>query len=548
MPVPISSRCESVEAVFTGEYKFAVPYFQRGYAWQQEHAGRLVADLLTHAAGTQPTDWYPLGAIIVAHRPGAPVADVADGHQRLITLTILIAVLRDLETDAARRQRLARCIIDETGAARFSTLQGTAELLLTAIQAEGATTLDAATEGLELTPSEAAVLDNRALIAERLSELSLAERRRLADFLLERTVLVKITVEEDSAARLLFSTMHETGVKPKSADLLKSRVLGRCTGQNRDQAQTIWEGIEARLGRDRMDALFLSIAAIKSRALATEHPDVALGQVFDFESSQVASDFVLEHLRPIGARHVEMLNAGLDPRAQPGPVFRRLQYLSWIVRHETWRLPALHWLVQSGYEHPKTFDFLKRLEALAWVQMIRAEEAIRRDRRYLAILDEIDRGRALEPGGALDVLAQERETARSILIAPNVARRPYKLFLLLRLNSIYEGDSAVTITPDATVEHIFPQRPGAASGWARDYGRSGEDASLKHMLGNLTLLTEREQNRAANRDFDLKRATYATSAFALSRRLASFSSWRPENIRSRTEDLVDDFLADLGLG
>lgn len=548
MQVPISSSCESIEAVFTGTYKFAVPYFQRGYAWQQEHASRLLTDLLAHAAGTQPTDWYPLGAIIVAHRPGAPVADVADGHQRLITLTILIAVLRDMETDADRRRRLARCVVDEAGAARFSTLHGTAELLLTAIQTEGATALGAAAEGLDSTPSEAAVLDNRALIVERLKELSLVERRRLADFLLERTILVKITVEEDSAARLLFSTMHETGVKPKSADLLKSRILGRCTGETRERAQTIWEGVEARLGRDRMDALFLNIAAIKSRSLAAEHPEVALDQVFDFESPNGASDFVLNHLRPIGARHIEMLNAGLDPRAQPGPVYRRLQYLSWIVRHETWRLPALYWLARLGYDHPQTFDFLRRLEALAWVQMIRAEEAIRRDRRYLAILDEIDSGGALEPGGALDILAHERETARSILIGPNVARRPYKLFLLLRLNSIYEGAGAVTITPDATVEHIFPQRPGATSGWVQDYGRAGDDAGLKHVLGNLTLLTEREQNRAANRDFDLKRATYATSAFTLSRRLAAKSSWRPEDIKSRTNDLVDDFLADLGLG
>jgi hypothetical protein len=296
-----------------------------------------------------------------------------------------------------------------------------------------------------------------------------------------------------------------------------------------------------------MDGLFLNVAAIKARALATEHPDVALGQVFDFESPEEASRFVLEHLRPIGTRHAEMLNAGLDPNAQPGPAFRRLQYLTWVIRHDAWRLPALHWLVQAGYEHPQTLEFLKRLEALAWVQMIRAEEAVRRDKRYLTVLDEIDRGRALEAGGALDVLPHERETARSILIGPNMARRPYKLFLLLRMNSIYEGDGAVTVTPEATMEHIFPQRPGAASGWARDYGQGGDDTGLKHMLGNLTLLTEREQNRAANRDFEFKRAVYAQSAFALSRQLASRAAWRPEDIRARTDELVGDFLADLGL-
>lgn len=547
MPIPLASRCETVEAVLTGPPRLAVPYFQRGYAWQQEHAERLLTDLVAHATGMKPMDWYPLGAIIVAHREGAPVADVADGHQRLITLIIVIAVLRDLETDLHRRKRLGHCILDESGQPRFSTLQGTADLLRSAVQAEGATARRFDESALDLAPSETAVLENRALIAEHVAGLTDAERRRLATFLLERTVLVRIIVDDEVAARLLFTTMHETGVKPETGDLLKSRVLGRCTGEVRDKAQAIWEGLEGRLGRDRMHRLFLHIAALETRALVTEPPDVALGQVFDLDSPDEAGRFVLEHLRPVGHRHVEMLNAGLDPSAVPGPIFRRLQYLSWVIRHETWRLPALHWLVRAGYEHPDTLAFLKRLEALAWVQMIRAEEGLRRDKRYLAVLDEIDRGRALEPGSKLEVQSSEREAVRTVLGGPNLARRPYRLFLLLRLNSIYEGNDAVTVTPEATMEHILPQRPASASMWTSDFGETTETLALKHVLGNLTLLTEAEQNRAGNRDFAIKRGIYEESAFALSRRLASQRSWRTDDIRARTAELVEHFLADLGL-
>ena len=547
MVLPIASACDSVEAVLTGPQRLKVPYFQRGYAWQQEHADRLVMDLISHATGEAVMDWYPLGAIILARREGEAEADVADGHQRLITLIILIATLRDLETEPQRRQRLARCILDAEGRPRFTTLQGTSDLLLAAVQVEDATAAAIDDAELDLSPSETAILDNRSLVRQRLEALGAEQRRLLADFLLERTVLVVVTVAEESAARLLFSTMHETGIKPKAADLLKSRVLGRCTGVTREKAQGIWEGLEARLGRDRMDGLFLAVAAIKARALVVEHPDVALGQAFDFESPDAAERFVLEHLKPIGAHHVDMLNAGLDPHARPGPVFRRLQYLSWVIRHDTWRLPALHWLSRSGNDDPDTLTFLRRLEALAWVQMIRAEEAARRDRRYFAVLDEIDRGRALSPGGPLEVLPAEREAARAILTGPNLARRPYKLFLLLRLNSIHEGDDAVTITPDATMEHILPQRPAPGSRWTEDYAPGTEVNSLKHVLGNLTLLTEPEQNRAANREFEAKRSIYAGSAFVLSQRLATEVAWRPDDIRARTARLADDFMAALGL-
>ncbi len=547
MTVPLASSCETVEGLLTGPRKLSIPYFQRGYAWREEHADRLVSDLVSHAQGKGGIDWYPLGAVILAHRPGATHADVADGHQRLITLTMLIAVLRDLEDDGELRQRLGRCILDADASLRFSTAPGTSDLLRTAVQEPGAAARELDTSTLDLSPSEVALLDNRALLIRRLAAMTPAERRRLSAFLLDRTLLVTITVAEENAARLLFATMHETGVKPQTADLLKSRILGRCPSDMRDRAQTAWENLESRLGRDRMEGLLRNLAAIEARTLATEQADMSLSPLFDFESADDAGRFVLDHLRPLGARHVEMHNAGLDPAAMPGPVFRRLQYLSWVIRHETWRLPALHWLSTTDYEHPDTLPFLTRLEALAWVQMIKPEEPYRRDKRYLAVLDEIDRGTALAPGGSLEVLAAERAAVRSVLTGPNLARRPYKLFLLLRLNAIYDGAAAVTVTPEATMEHIFPQRPAANSPWIENDRQSTDGADLRHVLGNLTLLTEAEQNRAGNREFDIKRTVYATSAFHLTRRVAAASQWRAEEIRARTEALADDFLADLGL-
>lgn len=544
---PLASRCETVEEFLSRQRKLRIPYFQRGYAWREEHADRLITDITTHARGSGSIGWYPLGAVILAQHPDEMIADVADGHQRLITLTILIAILRDLEDDDTLRLRLDQCILDSDGSPRFSTASGANDLLRSAVQERGAATreFDAMTD--DLSPSEVALVENRALLNRRVSSMPPTERRALATFLLAHTMLVTITVAEEAAARLLFATMHETGAKPQTADLLKSRVLGRCIGDTREKAQSIWENLEARLGRERMEGLLRNIAAIETRALATANPDVHLSQLFDFAGPEDAGRFVLDRMHPIGARHVEMLNAGLDPKAEPGPVFRRLQYLSWVIRHDTWRLPALHWLSQTSYDHPDTLPFLVRLEALAWTLMIRAEEPQRRDQRYLAILDEIDRGTVLAPGHQLEVSAAERVAVRAILTGPNLARRPYKLFLLLRLNAIYDGDTAVTVTPEATMEHIFPQRPAAASRWAETYRQTPDAAALRHMLGNLTLLTETEQNRVGNQDFHIKRAVFAGSAFNLTRRVSAATEWRAEEIRARTETLADDFLAALGL-
>lgn len=547
MTVPIQGSSHSVASIFSDMLKLKVPYFQRGYAWQQENADRLLSDILRHVGGGAETDWYPLGAIILRQTPGETEADIADGHQRLITLTVMLAALRDLERDADSQARLHGCIIATDGAVRLTTLAPAQGLMRDYVQDIGATARRAPEDTSELSPGEEAILEVRDWLRQRLSAFDVGQRRTIADFLLERTFLVVITVADEPSARLLFSTMHETGVRPQTADLLKSSILGKCSGETREQARGVWEGLEGRLGRDRMETLFMHIAAMDTRRMSSESPDIALGRAYDFSTPEDAGRFVLERLRPVGQRHIQILNAGLDPRAVPGPAFRRLQYLGWVIRHDTWRLPALHWLSLRPIEDAETLDFFRRLERLAWVQMIKAEEIAKRDRRYLAILDEIDRGRALEPGGGLDIGVDERQAVHGVLAGPNVFKRPYKLFLLLRLNAHYEGDENVHIAPEATVEHIYPQRPAAGSGWQREFGARSDANHLLHSLGNLTLLTEPEQNSAANGDYSAKRAIYGESGFAISQRLAAKPEWRPQDVAARTDELVRDLFAALGI-
>jgi hypothetical protein len=417
------------------------------------------------------------------------------------------------------RSRLGRCLADDGRDPRLSTLRDLSPLLLAAVQTPGATYSPVTIGAEDLSPSQNALLDNREAIQRRIVQLPPEERRDLALFVLERTWLVVVRVGEEGAARLLFSTLHETGIRPHVSDLLKSRALGLCNGDVRELAQSVWESLESRLGRERMEGLFQDLATLQTRTVPSDTSDAAIGRAFDLDSADGVGSFILDHLRPVGRRYVEMLAGAQNPVATPGPVFRRLQYLSWVMRHDTWRLPVLHWLRHRYFDDPETPQFLNRLEALAWCQMIRAEDISRRERRYLDLLAAIDANRQIEPGGPLDITADEKRAVRAVLTGANFIRRPYKLFLLLRINASLEGDGAVSIAPEATVEHVFPQRPVTTGQWATDFADDGQAARLRHTLGNLTLLTEREQNAAGNRDFAQKREIYARSVFRISQDL-----------------------------
>ena len=354
-------------------------------------------------------------------------------------------------------------------------------------------------------------------------------------------------VRDEAAARLLYTTMHERGMRPAPVDLFKAKVLGSIDEEDRGERQIVWETVEAKLGHDNMGKVFQAIAVIAEKRMPVEPAEAILTRSFDLGTSIGSVRFVDERLKPLGLRLAEIAHAALREQAVPGPVYRRFQYLGWVNRHISWSIPLLHWFDRHDMADARTLEFVSRLEALAWCQMIRAEDVHRRDSRYLALIDAIDQDRALDRGGALDVTEKERNEMRMALSAPNFTKRPYPQFLLLRHNAILEGGERVTTLPIATIEHIYPQKPGVRSSWVTKFGGGRTATRLRHLLGNLTLLTEAEQNAAKNHEFDRKVAVYGDSVFAMSKALAIQADWHPEDVERRTLSMISDLMTDLGL-
>ena len=85
--------------IFSDNYAFVIPPYQRPYAWEIQQADELVDDLLDAMDDSCSEGLYFLGSIVLVKTPDSPEAKVVDGQQRLTTLTILFSVLRDLTDD-----------------------------------------------------------------------------------------------------------------------------------------------------------------------------------------------------------------------------------------------------------------------------------------------------------------------------------------------------------------------------------------------------------------------------------------------------------------
>lgn len=100
--------------VFSEEFWFLIPEYQRSYVWQVDNISELVEDLI-FAFENKPENDYFLGSLVLKKIEGSsyPEYQVLDGQQRLTTFFIMMAVLRDIIEDASTKDTIHRKIYQE---------------------------------------------------------------------------------------------------------------------------------------------------------------------------------------------------------------------------------------------------------------------------------------------------------------------------------------------------------------------------------------------------------------------------------------------------
>ncbi len=73
-----------------------VPHYQRRYAWTKEQVGQLWDDILDAIRERSDREYF-IGAVVFCPNPEQPDRGlhVIDGQQRITTLTVILAALRD---------------------------------------------------------------------------------------------------------------------------------------------------------------------------------------------------------------------------------------------------------------------------------------------------------------------------------------------------------------------------------------------------------------------------------------------------------------------
>ncbi|HLZ22115.1 MAG TPA: DUF262 domain-containing HNH endonuclease family protein [Ktedonobacterales bacterium] len=539
--------------IFGDKFAFSIPPYQRPYAWTTEHAGELLDDLLDYLGNSdeavEDLNPYFLGSIVLI-KGERPDAQVVDGHQRLITLTILLAVLRALIPDqfgegiTRRLYEPADPLNDIPARYRISPKERDARFFQEYIQSPDG--LRKLREHIppELPDSQRNMRENALHYLRELAPLSTERRVRLAQFVVRRCLLVVVSTPDLSSAYRIFSILNDRGLDLSSADILKADIIGRIPESAQQTYTARWEDTEELLGREAFDDLLGHIRTIYRKnlqpreAMLDEFRTHVIGVVGD--SQRLIDDLVV----PYGRAYDVILHASYQHAEGADRVNEPLRWLN-RVDHMDWMAPAILYLSLHHDNPERLARFFTELERLAASLMIRRQYAHRRTPRYARLIVAIERGDDLSfPSSPIQLSAEEREATIGALSGDFYLMSPRpRQYALLRLDSSLAGTEAVYNRRTITVEHVLPRNPAQDSEWMRAFPTPEERASHVHRLGNLVLLSGTKNANASNYDFARKKQVYfaarnGVSPFALTTQVLQEEEWTPAVIERRQQELI----------
>jgi hypothetical protein len=535
--------------IFSSDYEFTIPDYQRPYAWGKEQALQLLDDL--EGALARDTDEpYFLGSIVLVKAGSDPRAEVIDGQQRLTTLSILFAALRDLTDNSKLAAELAKVLVEPgeilastQAKPRLTLRKRDAKFFADRVQTEGATENLVALDGAHLkTDAQKAIRDNAAALRGRVAAWPDDKRQRLAAMLGTRTFLVVVSTPDLNSAHRIFSVMNARGLDLTPSDIFKSKVIGDVSDQDAAEYADKWEQEEVDLGRDAFANLFGHVRMIFKKERATK----VLLQEFD---EQVLSkylpgkgrEFVDDVLIPYSDAYEHLLTQNYPDDVNWSPVNNWLRRLIQI-DNDNWQAPALWALKEHGNDPAFLAEFLRKLERLAASMLLRRVYATPRGSRYGELLKQLEKGDGLS-ATAFDLTPEEVAETKDRLADRLYLVPPVRKYVLLRLDDLLARQPGVSYQHKMiTVEHVLPQHPKSSSVWRQDF-TDEQRMHWTHRLGNLVLLNRAKNSEAQNYDFAKKKANYFTSAngsavFALTTQVLTKSEWTPAVIEARQADLL----------
>lgn len=541
----------TIKDLLEGDKLYVVPLYQRRYAWDREDWAQLWRavqrqyEYVTTDTGTA----HFIGSVVIAHRQGfptdAPNYDVIDGQQRLTTLLILLAAVRDsLQEDDRSRQRADSFIKNsfESGEFVFKVRPGDDDRKQFNLIADG-----------EPAQSHGLILSAYLYFSERIAELAAKsdlDGAALVRAATSRLEVVQILTGPDDNAHRIFQTLNSTGKELTAVDLLRNHFFMLLPTRVTSAYEDLWRPLSQSVGDLFQTFLWTDLVTRRGLESVPNRSDRIYAEWQAILEPMAGDELaVLEELKRLHDRGLAYMRMRTAATGESSIDARLTRLNEWGV--------AVH--------HPLTFAVMEKWRARASdnVRSTRALEYIESFlvRRMLAGVPTNNLNRIfttsvgqlhLEEYASEDVdVAVHRILSQpgkywpsdEALISDGLTipfyerqRSTQRQFILRRIEEAFAGKYAPNWNQcHFTIEHVMPQV--LTGEWIDFLKQSGEGdpldmhVRLRHSIGNLTLTCENPE--LGQMSLAQKQRVYANDIMKMNDDVAALDSWGEKQILDR---------------
>ena len=551
----ITGKEYPLSKIFSSDFEYHIPGYQRPYSWTKEETGLLFDDLYNFFQ-EEKSDNYFLGSIVLIKEEQKRYAEVIDGQQRLTTLSILFSAMADAFGDSECKSD-CKAYLCEKGKALEGIEAKPRVFLRDAdhpffykyiqnVQLDALVALDPVTLDTE---AKKHIRENCALLREKLKDIFLDDKQRLefTQFLLTRCYLVVVSTPSQESAFRIFTVMNSRGLDLLPTDIIKSTVIGNLPKEKQQEYTEKWEGLEELTGLDGFNEVFTHTRTI----FVKERQKKTLREEFEEYILKTVSPkrLIDDYLVPYTNAYVQLKNCEFTATHHADEVNGLLFWLN-KTNNSDWMPPAIKFLAEHPNDSEYVLWFIRKLERLASYLLVTAQDVNHRVDRYKWLLVEME-GRPdstlTSPLRNIELTDWEKEHFRQTLdgeIYTMTAQR--RNYIIQRLDSFMSDGGASYNQKLFTIEHVLPQHPPVHGSWPELWPDEQERMYWLNRIANLVPLTRQRNSAAQNYGFTTKKEKYfqskgGTSSYVLTTQVINEPKWTPDVVKKRQETLNEVF-------
>lgn len=525
----------------------AVPLYQRPYAWDDEQVDELFEDLGAAVAKDRENAEYFLGSIVLAYQDRER-AEVVDGQQRLVTITILLAAIRDYFLENEDTETAGLVEQEFLIKRHIRTLQVIPRLRLNdrdndfferhVLQGRR---FPLARSTPESHKRIATAADRAYTYTRRIVEGQSDPRDVLitwVHFLQRRAQVIVVEVPDHSDAFTIFETLNDRGAEMDVTDLLKNHLLRLASPDRLQDVDRSWNQVLKTLeplGR-RTATDFVRHYWSSKRGLTRER--LLYNKIRDNVTSKTASASFAAELRKAAPTYAALLDAESEYWDEVGSPAR--QYVDAL---NSIGVVAMRPLLLAVLQEFSRVDVIRSLRLfVSWATRLFVVGSLGSgalEEFYSTVAVDVRSGKISSSKDFLDyaIAPTDAEFAQAF-----TAHAPRKLKLAKYYMSVLEA--AAQKQPKATAGLVLPDDNFTLS-YIRDPNEedpagdtSEEGENILRLSGNTCLIESELKHEMSGLDFLKRRKLYSRSVFTLTQELAEFRRWNLESIKERQNRLA----------